>query len=267
LQTIKYTNLKITRESVKLGNNSNEHPLGRKRYFLVFSFRSCAFSLLLSFTYFVYLSAFNRCLTVLKNLYQQWFILMIFNALISACEKGPLAGNEVLYFDVDPDDTMEYNWVPWEADNNYDVGRSKYVIDLDQDGVFDFEIAGETWPDRFDNHSGRYEYSYETRIFARHDEAFIGVKDPESGSKGLGLNYGEPVNDKLEWKEEAFIYLLDAEWAHVESWEGDYIGLKLKSGNEDRFGWIDIDGDKLPVVKEYALNLTLNKRLRAGHRE
>jgi len=217
--------------------------------------------------HFVYLSAFYISLRFMKYFFRYSIFLLILIALISACEKGPLAGNEVLYFDVDPDDTMEYSWVPWEADNNYDAGHTKYVIDLDQDGIFDFEILGEAWPARFDNHTGRYEYSYNTWIITRHEDASIGVKDPDSGSKGLGLNYGEPVNDKLDWRHEAFIYVYDAEWAHVESWDGDYIAVRLKSGKDDRYGWIDIDGDKLPIIKEYALNLTLNKRLRAGHQE
>jgi hypothetical protein len=162
---------------------------------------------------------------------------------------------------------MEYYYVPWEQDNEYDVGHSTYVIDLDQDGIIDFQISGQTFPDRFDSHEGTWYYSKETWIVARHEDAFVGFKDSESGSKDLGLSYGEPVNDKLDWRHEAFIYLYDVEWAHVESWDGDYIAVRLKKGSDNHYGWIDIDGDDLPVIKEHALNLTLNKRLRAGHRD
>jgi hypothetical protein len=193
------------------------------------------------------------------------FIIIVF--IGTACEKGPSAEDQILYQDINPDTTMDYDTIVlFQYPFQYE-GSFNYNIDLDQDGTDDFQVSGNTWPGHFDHVGVMWYNDHETRVVALNDQAFIANYDHFGPCCETDLNAGDRINDKLEWANEARLSYSIFDNVLNCSWKGDFLAVKLIKDGNNLFGWIDFDGYEVPTIKDMAVNLTHDKKILAGQKE
>jgi hypothetical protein len=188
-------------------------------------------------------------------------------SILASCNKDTDPADQILYSDIIPDITMVYDIVVLYPDPYECEGDFNYLIDLDRDGTEDFGISGATWPGHFDHVGVIWYNDHKTRIYALHDQAFIATSPQGEMCSETDLQAGDPINDRLKWTDEVMISFKIIDNVIFCNWKGDYIAVKLVKDGHNYFGWIDIDGYETPTIKEFAVNLTHDKKIQAGQKE
>jgi len=194
-------------------------------------------------------------------------ILFVSFIFLAACGKEPAPADQILFSDIIPDVAMVYDIEVLYPDPYQCQGDFNYAVDLDRDGTDDFEVTGSTWPGHFDHVGVIWYNDHNTRVSALHDQAYIASSMPGEMCSETDLQAGDPINDALEWSDEVRISFEIIDNVIFCNWKGDYIAVKLVKDSHNYFGWIDIDGYEIPTIKEFAVNLTYDKKIRAGQKE
>lgn len=204
----------------------------------------------------------------MKNLPVVILMLILSAFLVKSCDpENEEHPDLILYQDINPDTTLAYEIEVLNQDPYKCQGDFSYPVDLDQDGTDDFEISGSTWPGHFDHVGVMWYNDHETKVVALHQNAFIALSTDHDMCCETALENGDPIGDQFQWADKARISFVLTESFVGCSWNSDYLAIKLVKEGHSIFGWIDLDGNETPTVKDMAVNLTVDKKILAGQKE
>ncbi|MDX2444920.1 MAG: hypothetical protein QNK30_14080 [Bacteroidales bacterium] len=205
--------------------------------------------------------------------------------IISSCSKDDISEVEnnnvptlldsILYVDIDPDTTLHYTYDTTFDDNGIELirGEFTYKIDINNDDIFDFEIAGKKWPG-FYHEDGYWKYFDTTYIVGFHAGSII-YRQPSScifcPCDVQPMIDEEIIDGNMRWRwvQHGTINYDSNEggcyWDYKQG--NNYIPIRLRLENKSYYGWLDIDGAINPIIKSFAINLRPEKPIQAGQKE
>ena len=208
----------------------------------------------------------------LKTQYENLFIFLLLIAVV-ACKKDKSIPDSILYKNLDP--PIQLNTVNSFKQVDYGICSTNYPsptdsstffeLDMDSDlqNDFRFEVSHFNWsltnPSYYCGHCTVFEY--EIQVSGLNPNDSISVNNFIVGPKFYEIT--SIISASNVWSNSDLIYLqggcnLPVNFVFSES----YLGVKHKN----KLGWIHIApfGNNGIEIREYALNNTVNKSIRAG---
>ncbi len=200
--------------------------------------------------------------------------LAAYSAMATAfifCGAG--AGAEVIYTDVNPDET-------------YDTDGDAFEIDLNLDGYADFKIGivSVINPGVFTTLSGgSFSGLFQDVFIYPLNGAVAGSLGVSSYAYPYALDAGAMINASLAWQSNSYqsmVYYLAAldfpgpgsvsVYLEFGNWAGEsdkYLGLRLDIGADKYYGWARLDVDENHhafTIKDYAFQSNIDQAIEAG---
>jgi hypothetical protein len=154
------------------------------------------------------------------------------------------AQSQIVYVDVNPDIVVG------------DGGVDEYLLDLNNDGDFEFRLFGEG------ETLGIYKY------YAYNNDKVLAYPNGLNQFMLKQLNYGDVISTNIvDWDAVGY-----AAWQGYNFWSGveKYVGIRFKQDNKFRFGWmrlqvtIDSPNQFTMTLKDYAYNNIADEPIPAG---
>ena len=207
--------------------------------------------------------------------------LFLFCILISSCKKGgdqkndSILPDKILYTDIDPDTTFTSvrSWfdtglgtIPYPSDSSAGI-----TLDVDHNGLPDLSLRVFTFYQFVSASSPEANYNYGV-IINTYDTKDSVVFDQTSGPCWAAKTFLQDsvISGNFKFTYSASIYASGySTGCNVLPKVGDkYYGFKIWNNGNYNYGWILLNFNSMKLtLKEYAVNLTPNKPIKAGQKE
>ncbi len=162
-----------------------------------------------------------------------------------------------------------------EAELRFDTYGDSYALDLNKDGIadFDFTIEHESGSNFFDNKisikpRGNNLVAFDANFpFGQFFCKQWNSEEPIERSKGLWTSNKQVISQMIAYPENAIDLSERGNW---DGSEGQYLGVSIEIDGQQHFGWILLNAEtsfrSSFEILEYDFNPSPNEEIIAGHR-
>jgi hypothetical protein len=216
----------------------------------------------------------------MKNYYCYFIILSsIILFIFSSCHKKNdietiHQNDSIYYYDFSPDTSETsinywYSGLPLPADSSADIN-----IDISNDGIMDLKAYVYTSYYWVSNGNPEANYSYGSGLIAlRTTDSIASIIHPYPLDEAKAFPIDSVISNNSSYSNSVSCYKT---WSGGDpftcnTFSGEtYYGIKLSNKNNFYYGWIlmsfDFTNNRL-IIKEFALNKTPNKSIKAGQKQ
>jgi hypothetical protein len=203
--------------------------------------------------------------------------IIVFSIFIVGCKKNNTETNNVIppdiivYTDIYPDTSFTsvnywYNgWVfplPVPPDSSAGMG-----LDLNKDGITDVWLNIRTIYEDVSASNPQANYNYSSEIAGNNSKDSVACESPYA-PKAKIFQKDSLISGNSPFYDFGVTYGQGISTFNVTAPTGDsYYGFKLFKNGGYNFGWVLLNIDpigKILTIKEYAINMSLNKPIKAG---